>query len=53
VVGFLLVAIRPNGVVTDAIAPIEVTFILDPLPADAKQITVSSETNEVTAEIKR
>jgi hypothetical protein len=53
VIGFLLVAIRPKGAVTDAITPIEATFILDPLPNDAKQITVSSETNEVTAEIKR
>lgn len=54
VLGFTLVGLAPTGPATQALTPVEaVPFNLDPLPADAKRVTIFSETNEMTLEIKR
>lgn len=54
VLGFTLVGLAPAGQATQAITPVEaLPFNLDPLPADAKRVTVFSETNEISVEINR
>ena len=52
-VGFAFVGLRPKGIVTEALTPVETTFVLDPLPSNAKLVRVMTETNEMTVEIKR
>ncbi len=52
-VGFTLVASAPEGPATQALTPVETTFVLDPLPPDVKRVRVFAETNEVSVDIQR
>jgi hypothetical protein len=52
-VGFTLAGLRPKEPVAQVLTPVEVTFILDPLPPDAKVVRIFSQTNEMSADIKR
>ncbi len=44
---FTLVGTPPSGVATQALTPVSVSIMIDPLPADVKTIRVLSESNEI------
>ncbi len=44
---FTLVGTPPSGMATQALTPVSVSIMIDPLPADVKTIRVLSESNEI------
>ena len=44
---FTLVGTPPSGMATQALTPVSVSIIIDPLPGDVKTIRVLSESNEI------